>query len=88
MINQASVWSDESLAANHGQHHRYDLERFVREGFLETANMVRQGRIVSFDVADAIAELNAGIVQRNGAFVATARVIRGMEIPRRFQDQL
>lgn len=88
MINQASEWSDASLAANHGQHHRYDLDRFVREGFFEPANMVRQERIVSFDLSDAIVELNASIVQRSGSFVATARVIRGMEIPRRFQNLL
>ena len=87
-INQASVWSDASLAANHGVHHRYDLERFVKEGFLEMANLVRQGRAVSFDLSEAIAELNASVVQRNGVFAPTARVSRCVEIPRRFQDCL
>jgi hypothetical protein len=88
IINQTNVWSDASLAANHGAHHRYDLDRFVREGFLEVANMVRQGRVESFDFTDAIAEMNAKIVQRSGAFFTQAHVLICVEIPRRFQDLL
>ena len=71
-----------------GAHHRYDLDRFVKEGFLEVANTVRQGRVVSFDLSDAIEELNASIVQRSGAFFTQAHVARCVEIPRRFQDLL
>jgi hypothetical protein len=88
MINQANVWSDASLAARHGAHHRYDLDQFVREGFFEMANAVRQEQAVSFDLSDAIVEMNAGIIERNGAFFTPARVRRYVEIPRRFQDLL
>lgn len=88
MINQSSVWSDASLALKHGSHHRYDLARFVREGFLEVANTVRQGQAVSFDLSDVIAELNASIVERHSAFFTQARIVRCVEIPRRFQDLL
>ena len=59
MINQADVWSDAALAANHGAHYRYELQQFVREGFLDTANAVRQGMAGPFELSDAVAKLNA-----------------------------
>ncbi len=68
MINQANVWSDAALAAKHGAHHRYNLDQFVREGFFDMANAVRQERAVSLDLSDAIAEMNASIIERNGIF--------------------
>lgn len=88
MINQANVWSDASLAAKHGAHHRYNMDQFVREGFFDVANAVRQERAVSFDMSDIIAELNASIIERGGIFFPQARVARYVEIPRRFQDLL
>jgi hypothetical protein len=88
MINQMTVWTDASLAANHGAHHRYDLDRFVREGFLDVAHLVRQGRAASFDLSDAIVELNASIIERSGAFFPQAHVVRIVEMPPRFRDVL
>ena len=88
LINHENVWSEASLAANHGEHHRYDLNRFVREGFLDVMNVVRNGRIGSFDLTDAIAEQNASVIERNGIFFSQAHVVRFVEIPPRFQDVL
>lgn len=87
-INQATAWSENSLAANHGAHHRYNLEKFVREGFLDPANVVRQGKVGSFDVSDAIAELEAGVVEKGGIFFSSPHLTRWVEIPLRFSDLL
>ena len=88
LINKENIWSQTALGANHGAHHRYDLDQFVREGFLDISNVVRQGRAGSFDLTDAIAELNASVIERNGVFVSQAHVVRIVEIPLRFQDVL
>lgn len=86
-INQATEWSEASLAAQHGAHHRYDLEQFIREGFLDPLNAVKTQGIGSFEFTAVIAALEAGVTERGGTH-AVPNMAEFVEIPSRFSDVL
>ncbi len=69
-VNLETVWSEASVSAGFGGHHRYEYERFVREAFLDPVNMVQQNRVAEFDFSSQIAEIEARVVEKNGFFLA------------------
>jgi hypothetical protein len=80
-INNETPWSDGALAANHGAHHRYTFDRFVRESFFDPINIINQGKIAPFDFAEEIARFQAEIVERDGYFWIPMNIDRWVEIP-------
>ena len=61
-------WSAADIESNHGAHHRYDDERFVREFFLDPANELRQLGAREFAFDSEIARLQEEANERSGIF--------------------
>jgi hypothetical protein len=80
-INNETPWSDESLAANHGAHHRYELDRFVREGFFDPINVINQGKIAPFDFSEEVARFQNEIVEHDGMYSIPMGIDRWVKIP-------
>jgi len=80
-INRATEWSERSLAANFGEHHRHDTVRFVRENFFDPVNVLNLGQISLFDFAEQLAQFEAAIVEREGFFELPTDIVRYVEIP-------
>jgi hypothetical protein len=80
-INQDTKWSEESLASNHGAHHRYDLDRFVREAFFDPANVVHQQKTSPFDFEEDIATFMSNTQERGGFYWTPGGMARWVDIP-------
>ena len=80
-INRDTAWSEDSLSQNFGAHHRYDYAKFVRENFLDPANVINQGNVQPFDFSEEIAKFEAGIVEKEGFFWIPMDMNRWVEIP-------
>jgi hypothetical protein len=85
-INQDTEWSAESLAKNLGAHHRYDLGRFVRQAFLETATAIAQQKVGPFEFEADIAEYMSHIEERGGIYYTPNNMARLVEIPSSFSE--
>jgi hypothetical protein len=80
-INKGTVWSEDSLAANFGVHHRYDYQQFVHESFFDPVNVVNQGKVQAFDFKEEITKLEAETTERAGFFSFPMNVNRWVEMP-------
>lgn len=88
-INQDTIWSERSLSQNLGQHHRYDFEKFVHEGFFVPSNEIRQGRIAEFNFEAEIAEFLSKTVEHQGSFYVPMQMPKKyVRIPEIFRDSL
>ena len=67
-IVQRLPWSGAAIEANHGAHHRYDDERFLREFFLDPANEVSQLGAREFAFDAEIARLQQETQEHSGIF--------------------
>ena len=67
-INQETAWAEESLKLNHGVHHRYDFERFVREGFLDPLHQLNKMSSTPPDLRDIVARVAAETEERGGFY--------------------
>ncbi len=85
MTNQATEWSERSLAANHGGHHRYSFDKFVKEAFLDSSNSVRTNKVQSFDFSNEIAKLASETKQVGGIYWMPQNVFRWIEFPEHFR---
>ncbi len=85
-VNLETVWSERSVSAGFGAHHRYDYERFVREAFLDPVNMIRQNQISEFDFSSQIAEIGARLVERGGFYLVPHNIVALAEIPDRLRS--
>lgn len=81
-------WSEQSLKQNFGVHHRYGYERFVREGFLDAANVVSSGKLEPFEFTDRIQQVMDRTVERGGLFYIPMDVASWVEVPDRFSSAL
>ncbi len=84
-IVQQLPWSAADIEANHGAHHRYDDERFVREFFLDPANELRQLGAREFAFDPEIARLQGETHERSGIFHLPDFKGPVVEIPRSFR---
>jgi len=84
-IVQQLPWSAADIEANHGAHHRYDDERFVREFFLDPANELRQLGAREFAFDPGIARLQGETHERSGIFHLPDFKGPVVEIPRSFR---
>lgn len=67
-VLQQLPWSRDAIAAGHGAHHRYDDQRFVREFFLDPANLLRQLGAREFAFNSEIARLQKETHEVSGIF--------------------
>src|SRR3984893_18250270 len=68
-ITQKIPWSQQAIKANHGRHHRYDDERFVREFFLDRQNqLLKQGAARPFEFDVEIARMQEEAFESTGFF--------------------
>ncbi len=81
IINSETPWSSEAVAANHGAHHRYTFDRFVRESFFDPINIINQGKISTFDFSQEMTRFQAEIIERDGCFWIPMNIDRWVEIP-------
>jgi len=84
-IVQQLPWSAADIEANHGAHHRYEDERFVREFFLDPANELRQLGAREFAFDPEIARLQGETHERSGIFHLPDFKGPVVEIPRSFR---
>ncbi len=84
-INRETEWSDRSLASKHGEHHRHDNVRFVREHFFDPVNAVSSGRMSAFALSDELSQFDARIVERDGIFYPPVDITAYVELPERFR---
>jgi hypothetical protein len=88
-INQDTSWSDQSIRAHHGEHHRSDLQRFVKSTFLSAVKNIAEGRIYQFDFDKIIAELNRRTAVNSAGFHHLPFGIHCMfHLPERFEGLL
>jgi hypothetical protein len=88
VINRGTVWSDNSINSRHGEHHRYDFARFVREGFLDPINVVANNKIEAFDFKQDISTIISRTVEKNGYFHIPMDMAKFVAIPDRFKIML
>lgn len=84
-INTDTPWSDQSLSANFGAHHRYEYSRFVRELFLDPLNAIHQQKVMTFDFSDELAQLDSQVQEKDGFFWIPMGLSRWVEIPERLR---
>jgi hypothetical protein len=89
-VNRETVWSEKSLQANFGAHHRYDNPQFVRNGFLAPMDIVNGGKIGEFtfdvEVQRIVDEtVVAGQFHHIPMKQTHAKIVR---IPERFRDSV
>lgn len=67
-VVQRLPWSEAAIAANHGAHHRYADERFLREFFLDPANQLHQAGAQEFTFDAEIGRLQQETRQHAGIY--------------------
>jgi hypothetical protein len=85
-VTRGLTWSQEAIDASHGQHQRYDDERFLQEFFRDRANAYRkQGGAQPFEFAEELAKLKRESLTTSNVF--RVRQFSGpiVEIPERFR---
>jgi hypothetical protein len=80
-INNDTAWSEASLSANFGAHHRYDFRQFVHENFFDPVNAINQNKLQPFDFTEEIAKLHEGTVERDGFYLFPMNLNRWVEVP-------
>ena len=86
-VNLGTEWSKESVAAGYGQHHRWELELFVRQYFMVPIDMVNNNRVGQFDFGAEIDELKRRTVRdQNGDYRVPMDISKLTRIPERFRS--
>lgn len=83
-INRETEWSEASLKEDLGAHHRYDYDRFVREGFLDPVHTVTSAALEPFDFSEKVRELLARTVRHEGFYYIPMNITSWAQIPERF----
>lgn len=80
---QQVVWTQQAVEARHGAHHRFDDQQFLRQFFLDPANVFgKQGGPAPFEFTDELARLRPP----EGAVIAPPFNGPIVEIPERFRN--
>ncbi len=88
-INLATVWSDDALSSRPDTHHRYGVERFMRQGFLRQLALIEQTKCFDFTFEQEIEEIRSRTVQdHQGFFRFPLDISKIVKIPERFQTCL
>jgi hypothetical protein len=83
------VWSKNSLKHNYGEHHRYNLAKFVHQNFLVPLDLIRREQVFPFDFEKEISEMESRTVLDQGGFYRIPmNVGKLVKIPPRFNDIL
>jgi hypothetical protein len=85
MINQNTVWSEQSLAQNLGAHHRFDINRFVHQFFFVPADLVNRGQVQEFDFSGETEQIVSEAVQHKGSYYIPMNISKLVRIPDRFR---
>jgi hypothetical protein len=85
-LTQKVPWSQKAIEANHGTHHRYDDERFVKEFFLDRVNQFRKQGAQPFQFDAEIARLQQESSLSSGVFRIRQFTGPVVEIPERFRE--
>lgn len=81
-INTETVWSEDSLTAGHGGHHRYDQSVFVRQCFFDPINTMNQGKLSPFEFSAEINEFHERTQEIDGVFhVPMSGIMKLVEVP-------
>lgn len=84
-VNQTTEWSEASLAANFGGHHRYNYDRFVQEAFFDPVNLAKQNQFGPFELSNEIADLIAKVKVQDGGYTTSSKMTRWVEFPESFR---
>jgi hypothetical protein len=86
-ITQKMPWSQKAIDANHGDHHRYEDERFVKEFFFDRVNQFRKLGVQPFEFDAEITRLQQESVASSGVFRVRQFTGPIVEIPERFREE-
>ncbi len=85
-INLKTQWSEQSLRANYGAHHRQPLSQFVHEGFLGAIDLRKRNLIGKFEFGEEIADLEARTaIDPMGNYRVPMDISKMVMIPERFK---
>ena len=88
-VNRATVWSKKSLDHNYGEHHRYELAKFVHQYFLVPLDLIRREQIFDFDFQEEISQLDSRVKRdQNGFYRVPMDVSKLVRIPAKFRSIL
>lgn len=88
-VNIDTKWSKASLAANYGEHHRWDLEHFVHEHFLVPMDLLRRGMVFDFEFDNELKKIEEETKQdAQGFYRIPMNVAKMVRIPDRFSSYL
>jgi hypothetical protein len=88
-INLQTVWSKDSLKHNYGEHHRYDLGKFVHQNFLVPLDLIRREQIFPFDFEEDISEMERRtVLDLNGFYRIPMDIGKLVKIPQKFSEIL
>jgi hypothetical protein len=85
-INRETEWSKDSLDHHHGGHHRWEIERFVKESFFDTVDILNRGLISDFNFAADVEKIYSGLVEKDGYHYIPMGHQKLVEIPERLRS--
>jgi hypothetical protein len=85
-ITRQLAWSKAAIDGRHSPHHRFADEQFLREFFLDPANLLREQGLQPFGFDREIARLLEEAREISGTFHVPAFTGPIVEIPERFRD--
>jgi hypothetical protein len=89
MINRDTVWSEKSLRIHHGEHHRFELQKFVGDTFLSTVSLIDSNNVFDFEFQSMVDQLiERTTVSTDGFHQVPFGVSKKVTIPERFRSLL
>ena len=86
VVNRDTARSKRNVDQGMGAHWSYDIDRFVREGFFDPINVMKQTGLAMFDFSKEIEAINAGASPASGIYFIPMNISKMVEIPERFRS--
>lgn len=86
VLNNLTPWTKQAIEKQHGAHHRYDFNRFVRESFLDLLNEVQSKNVATFEFEKEISIFQETTKLSHGFYHYGDLPPKYVEIPSRFRD--
>jgi hypothetical protein len=85
VINLGTLWSEASLKANYGSHHRWKLADFVKQAFFTPIDMLNRNVVGEFEFSLEAAKLTADtVIDPKGYYRVPMNMAKLVRFPERF----
>ena len=81
VVNQETVWSERSLAVKFGDHHRWNIQKFVHEYFLVPIHIFNENLFMDFSFEDELTQIKSETISNGGFFSIPMNVSKFVKIP-------